>query len=354
MTTIKAAQPQILRPTQPQASSKPTAPSASSAGLGKDSFVSSKPTPSAVPLAPQATFKELSAAKRERLAVVEKAKAAAATDPAAKSAWQESTASYMDWLQTLEGHPAFPLGKNEVLKFWMEGAAQLYLEARPLSVKEARTARFQKLFGEFHAQPSLRTRAMLKAATPDVLPKAPLPLSSTSAEIETQLAPAITALAVSKSPLAQELARKICSGEISLNMVKGKAMGTQFYAVVNSSKINLSNGQEGPDFFELSPPFQAAILLHEYTHVKQKASAGSFLAGLGGNLVQRSLGLAAMAAGSKRDSLDAKGRGLNGNEQEAYRNEKAFLNEMGMGKEGLTISDAGLLVGVDDWLAAAK
>lgn len=350
MTTIKAAQPQILRPVLTQASPKPAAATKAGAGLGQDTFVASKPP--AAPVATPATFKELSAAKRERLAAIEKIKAS--TDPAAKSALQQETAAYMDWLQTLEGHPAFPMGKNEVLKFWMDGAAQLYLEARPLPVKEARIARFQKLFGEFHAQPSLRTKAMLKAAASDVLPKAPLPLSSTSAEIEAQLAPAITALAVSKSPLAQELAKKICSGEISLKMVTGKAMGTQFYAVVNSSKINLSNGQEGPNFFELSPPFQAAILLHEYTHVKQKASASGMLAGIGGNLVQRSLGIASRLAGSNAERVDAKGRGMNGNEQEAYRNEKAFLTEMGMGKEGLNVADVGLLVGVDDWLAAAK
>lgn len=369
-TSISRERPASLRVAPPvprsgQPSSLPTA----KAPVVQDHFVSSGkgaessppagsrpsiPGPVVQPTPPLPTLKERIQENRQRYALVVQAQKMASADPAAGAAWQQAAASYLEWLKSLEGKPTAPATSDDMLEFWMGMAAEQVVAARALGTPSARLAAYEQYFAEFHAKPNKASRALLAAATKGVLPKSPLPLTAASREIQAQLAPAVSVLSASNSPVAQELARKIRQGEISLQMVDGQMMGTLFYAVVNRSRIKLSNGDKGPNFFQLSPAFQAATLLHEYTHVKQKQHIGGFLSGMGGNLAQRSLSLTGMLPGVDGERLATTGMGLNGSEQEAYRAQKAFLVEMGMGQKGVTSEDAGSLEGINYWLEAAR
>lgn len=270
-------------------------------------------------------------------------KASVSLAPVALRTWQEKSSQYLDWLVSLNSS-AVPAILTEA---WLKAGAKSYLEARPLRTPQERTERFLQLFEENRHASSARTQALVVASLHD-LPsfRSTVPLAASSAEIRSLLSPALKILTQSDSPMARELADKIESGQMGLHMTEGKYLGTKYWAMVTSSKINLSNGQVGPNFFELSPGFQASLLLHEYVHVKQNERPGGILLGIKDNLVQKGLTLL---------GYERAGQARNTSEQEAYRAQRAFLQEMMLGQEeqGFTLADKCLLAGINGWLASS-
>lgn len=364
MKPTGVTQPRTANRTMPRPVASGGSPIAVSGGpsLARDQYVASgkgaPPTPpvsgtAPVPIAPQPALKDRILENRQRLARVLEAEQQAGSDPAARAVWRQEAEHYFDWLTSLERVPSTPATSDDILEAWMGKAADQVIRSRGLTTPAARLSTYQQLLADVQAKPTRASKAMLAAATTGVLPSAPVPLGATSQQIQGHLAPAVLVLAASKSPLAQELAQKIRHGEIELDVSSGQSMGVQYYAVVKTSKITLSNGEKGPDFFRLSPPYQASTLLHEYAHVKQKQQVGGFLNGLKGNLLQRALSLPAVL-GADGERMESNGKALNENEQAAYRIQKAFLVEMGVGAKGVTPEDAGALVGIDSWLEAAR
>lgn len=331
---------QIAGGVAPVSQTKPTAPTANG----------TRPAAGNEPMAPidEATLLDLKPVllenERRHQEVEQASLKARSLRPEAMKAWQEKSLQYLDWVSTLSSS-AIPSVFTEA---WLKSGAKSYLEARPLRTSGERTERFLQLFEENRLRPSARTQALMGAALQE-LPAfhAKLELTATSSEISALLTPATAILAKSTSPLARELAQKIASGEMALNMTKGQYLGTKYLAMVTSSAINLSNGQVGTSFFDMSPAFQASVLLHEFVHVKQNERLGGMLSGIKDNLLQKGLALL---------GYEKAGQASNASEQEAYRAQHAFLTEMKLGREEqvLTLADTCMLAGVTGWLASAS
>lgn len=264
----------------------------------------------------------------------------AAPTPAHQAAYLAAARALTDLVEQLGGL------SPDMRDHYLRQAATHELAAQPLASREAQEARLVARLASYRTSGTARDFAQLQAAQ-DALgtPERVLPTTATSPAIRQELAPALRCLQASRSPLAAELARRIQAGEIELHMTPGKAMGVTYIAKVSTRRIDLANGEVGPNFFGFSPPFQAAVLLHEYVHVQQKRQVGSFLKGMGDNLSQRALSLA------RREEA---GMAANASEQEAYRTQLAFLAEWRLDRRGLTSSDAGMLAGIEDWLAASR
>lgn len=305
-------------------------------------------------LAPNERFKALSKGNRAQLDLVKQAQADAKLGtPEALAAFARQTDAHVAWLAERAARPEHA-ALAEYFRHWLGGAADLWLAARPLPTLAARQARYAELDARARVTGGEADRALLLAAAKELAATSPkLAPGTPSAQVRAALAPAIGHLARSNDPVAQELAKRIEAGEIPFKVTTGGKFGVQYFAMVAVRGINVSNGDVGPDFFALSPPYQAAVLRHEYTHVKQKTGIGGWLAAMGGNLAQRGLALAGRIPGVDADRMDTLGRRWNGSEQEAYRAEKAFLVELGWGDRGMNAADAGMLEGVNYWLEAA-
>lgn len=301
------------------------------------------PAPAKEAAAPSTTFRELSLAHQAQLALVKQAQ----EDP---TAYQQASANLMAWLNEQERLPA-NAAYGEFFRSWYADAADRYLAARPLASVAARRERYAQLDQGFQGARTEAHRALVAAAAKQ-LPNPHFAPGTPSADVRAALAPALGHLARSKDPVAQELARRIASGEIPFKVTTGGHLGIQYFAVMVVSGISLSNGQVGPDFFALSPAYQAAVLRHEYQHVLQKSHPTGFAKVLGSNLSQRFFGLLARIPGLDDDAMETRGRRYNATEQEAYRAEKAFLKDQGWGDRGMLLEDAGMLEGIDTWLEA--
>lgn len=304
--------------------------------------------------APADRFKALSQGNRAQLALVKQAQVDAKLGtPEAIAAFQRQTDAHLGWLaerQRMPEHAAY----DEFFRSWLQAAADLWLAARPLPTLAARQERYASLDATFQASHAEADCALLVAAAKDLATSGPaFAPGAASADVRAALLPAIGHLKRSRDPVARELARRIEAGEIPFKVTTGGQFGVQYFAMVAVSGINVSNGAVGPDFFALSPPYQAAVLRHEYTHVNQKSHVGGFLMVMGSNLAQRFLAIAARLPFLDADRLETLGRRWNKAEQEAYTAEKAFLREQGWGERGLLIPDMGMLEGVDTWLEAA-
>jgi hypothetical protein len=295
--------------------------------------------------APSTSFRELSLAHQAKLALVKQAQ----EDP---TAFQQATSDLMTWLAEQERLPA-NASYGEFFRSWYADAADRYLAARPLASLAARRERYAQLDQAFQASRTEANRALVAAAAKQ-LPNPHFAPGTPSADVRAALAPALGHLARSTDPVARELAGRIASGEIPFKITTGGHLGIQYFAMMAVSGITLSNGQVGPDFFALSPVYQAAVLRHEYTHVQQKSHVTGYAKLLGSNLAQRFLTLAGRIPGLDGDAMETRGRRYNLTEQEAYRNEKAFLRDLGWGERGMLLEDSGMLEGIDTWLEAAK
>lgn len=329
---------------------------AASPAAGADASVKA---PSAAPAdvvrqeAPAERFRALSQGNRAQVALVKQAQADAKLGtPEAIAAFERQTDTLLAWLAERQRQPEHA-AYDEFFRSWLGNAAELWLAARPLPTLAARQERYAGLDAAFQASRSELDRALLIAAAKELAESGPrFAPGSASSEVRAALAPAIGHLKRSPDPLAKELARRIEAGEIPFKVTKGGHLGVQYFAMVAVSGITVSNGEVGPDFFALSPPFQAAVLRHEFTHVKQKSRVGGFLMVMGSNLAQRFLALASRLPYVDAERLETLGMRWNKAEQAAYRAEKDFLNELGWGERGLLIPDMGMLVGVDTWLEA--
>ncbi len=346
-----ASPPSSPAPT-PAASPAVPAPSASSPA--------SSPPAQQVPPAdvvrhasPNDRFKALSQGNRAQVALVKQAQVDAKLGtPEAIAAFERQSAALLTWLadrQRLPEHAAY----DEFFRSWLANAADLWIAARPLPTLAARHDRYAHLDAAFQASHTEVDRALLVAAAKELAASGPaFAPGAASQDVRAALAPAIGHLARSRDPVARALARRITAGEIPFKVTKGGQFGVQYFAMVAIAGINVSNGEVGPDFFALSPPYQAAVLRHEYTHVEQKSRVSGFLLVMGSNLAQRFLALASRLPFVDADRLETLGRRWNKAEQEAYIAEKEFLRELGWGERGLLLPDHGMLEGVDTWLEA--
>lgn len=298
-------------------------------------------------------FQALSQEKRAHLELIAHARAdAVAGHPEGAAAFAAQTEAFMGWLDATAAQPANAPYREFFTQWRLDGAA-LWLAARPVADRAAAQARYAALAADLDATQNPRARAMVVAAAKDLIATAPkLAVGSPSETVRAALGPAIGHLARSKDPVAQDLARRIDRGEIPLKVTAGGKYGIQYFAMVQIKGISVSNGEVGPDFFALSPPFQAAVLRHEFEHVGQKSTVLGFLKTMGSNLAQRFCALASLIPGVDDDAMEVRGRRWNRTEQAAYRVEKAFLAAQGWGQDGMTSADVGMLVGVDTWLEA--
>jgi hypothetical protein len=304
------------------------------------------PAPAAAPpvapkAAPNTAFRELSLAHSAQVALVKQAQ----EDPAA---YQQATSNLMAWLAQHET-PAYA----EYFRSWYLSAADQYLAARPLTSPAAHRERYAQLDQAFQAIRTEANRALASAAA-KALPKTHFAPGTPSSDVRTALAPALGHLARSSDPVARELASRVAKGELAFKVTTGGHLGVQYFAMMAVSGVSLSNGDVGPDFFALSPAYQAAVLRHEYTHVLQKSHVPGFAKALGSNLAQRFCALVARIPGVDDEAWENRGRRYNASEQEAYRAEMAFLTEQGWGDRYMLIPDAGMLEGIEVWLEAAR
>ncbi|MDB5099073.1 MAG: hypothetical protein JWM80_3494 [Cyanobacteria bacterium RYN_339] len=301
--------------------------------------------PVAATTAPSTTFRELSIAHQAQVALVKQAH----EDP---TAFQQATSGLMAWLAEQERHPE-NAAYGEFFRSWYASAADQFLAARPLTTPAARRERYAQLDQAFQASRTEANRALAGASAKE-LPNPNFAPGAASADVRAALAPALGHLARSTDPVARELAARIASGAIPFKVTTGGHLGVQYFAMMAVSGITLSNGKVGPDFFALSPPYQAAVLRHEYTHVQQKTHVSGYAKLMASNLTQRFLTILGRVPGLDGEAFETRGRRYNFTEQEAYRNEKAFLQAQGWGDRGMLLSDAGMLEGIDTWLEAAR
>ena len=351
---LGAAAPSAPPDPLPASSPAPAAAAAEAARTAASAVVPASAAPDAIlALAPADRLKALIQAHRTKLELVKQARTDAKLGtPEAIAAFATQADALVAWLGARARMPEHA-PHLEFLQHWLKGASDLALAAAPLASTEARQARYAALDATFQASRDEASRAMVAASARELAAEAPtFPPGAPSEAVRRALAPAIGHLARSADPDARGRARRLGAGEIPFKVTKGGHLGVQYYAMVAVSGITVSNGAVGPSFFELSPPFQAAVLRHEFTHVLQKTGVRGYLAAMGGNLAQRGLALLARLPFLDGDRLEVLGRRHNRSEQAAYRAEKAFLEGLGWGDRGLLIPDVGMLVGVDTWLEA--